>query len=109
VTGFTADQLCIWNQHNIKTIKLAAKIFPFERSIALGPSYYYLLNPDIHNEEALKIIKNGIKIDPYAVDLLNVEVLYEANLKDLEAANKTLNRLCNITPSAYICKFQKKT
>src|SRR5690242_3321764 len=46
ILSITADQFYLngWKEKSIEKIELAALLFPIERDLALGSTYYYLLS-----------------------------------------------------------------
>lgn len=98
--SIAADQhyLIGWKQRDINKIELASKLFPLDRTIALGPSLFYLIE-NLPTEKALRYLDRGLKYDRNAVDLLQAKVTYSLMLgKQIEATN-AYNRLIIIAPN----------
>ena len=105
--GFIADQINLWGGHynnSVRASEIAAKIFPFERDIALAPAYYYVVFPNVQNPVALQAIKDGIKFDPLAVDLIIGKMTYEIFLNNIKDAVETRKQLCKIIPKMEVCR-----
>jgi hypothetical protein len=103
--AITADQFySIGSQHNdVSKFEIAAKLFPIQRDIALGPSYYYLiLNKP--TEQSLAYINRGILYDPNAVDLIKAEIQHSFALGKKDEAVRAFIRLSIIAPNLVINK-----
>ena len=105
--AFIADQINLWGgyyNNSVKASEIAARLFPFERDIALAPAYYYTVFPNVQNPIALQTIKDGIEFDPLAVDLIIGKMTYEVFLNKTKDAIETHKQLCKIVPRIEVCK-----
>lgn len=103
ILSITADQIYLtgWRQLNIFKIEKASILFPLNRSIALGPSYYFILR-EIPSDLALAYIDRGLKYDPNATDILQAKIRYSLLLGKKEEAVGAYNRLSLIAPNSDI-------
>ena len=76
---------------------MAAKLFPLNRNIALGPALFYLVE-NFPSEKALNYLDKGLSYDPNAVDLLQAKVTYSLMLGKQKDATKAYNRLIVLAP-----------
>jgi hypothetical protein len=90
-----------WQQRDIFKIEKAAKLFSLNRSIALGPSYYFVIK-DTPSEQALNYINIGLLYDPNATDLLQAKVKYSFMLGKNEEAKLAYDRLAILAPNSDI-------
>jgi tetratricopeptide (TPR) repeat protein len=103
--AITADQFySTGSQHNdISKLELAAYLFPIERNIALGPSYYFLkINKP--TEQALKYINRGLSYDQNSAELLQASMLCSFKLGKKNEAIRAYIRLSVIAPNSNIIK-----
>ena len=105
ILAITADQLYLigWRQHDAFKIELAAQLFRFDRSIALGTSYLFL---ELNNptEQALNYINRGLTYDPNAADLLQAQMQYSFKLGKKDEAVRAYARLALIAPNSSVVK-----
>lgn len=88
-----------WATNDIKKLELASKIYPYRRDILLGPAYKALYDK-LATKEALENVKLAVKNDPWAVDLLLVDMKIAAALGDEKEAFKIYNKLKQIAPNS---------
>ena len=86
-----------WSQRNLNKIEFASTLFPLNRSIALGPAYFYLAKND-PSEKALNYINAGLIYDPNAVDLLKAKITHSLMLGKQKDATEAYNRLSILAP-----------
>src|ERR1700690_3014611 len=72
--AFCGDQLYLigLEQHDVGKLEFAARLFPFERDIAIGPGMLYVIIWT-DDRRALGAIRMAQEFDPYAADLLRGE------------------------------------
>ena len=75
-------------------------MFPLNRTIALGPSFYYLVKNE-PSEKALKYIDRGLRYDPNAVDLLQAKITYSVMLEKNEEVFNAYAKLISVVPKQY--------
>jgi tetratricopeptide (TPR) repeat protein len=93
-----------WIQQDLHKIEIAAKLFPLNRSIALGPAQFYVIK-DEPSEKALKYIAIGLNYDPNAIDLLQSNFKYKYMMgKDEEALN-AYQKLKKLAPDSSMVKL----
>lgn len=75
--AFCGDQLYLvgLEQHDAGKLELAARLFPFERDIAIGTGMLYVII-STDDRRALGAIRMAQEFDPYAADLLRGEAAY---------------------------------
>ncbi len=84
---------------------MAAHLFPYERLIALGTTYYILvILKDDKSEQALAYIDRGLEYDPNAADLLQAQMQYNYLLGKNDEAIRSYVRLSLIAPNSEIVK-----
>lgn len=98
--SIAADQYYLigWKQFDLDKIETASNLFPLNRSIALGPAYYYLMKNE-PSDKALYYLNVGLNHDPNAVDLLQAKFTYSFMLGKSEEANRAYARLSVIAPN----------
>jgi len=101
-----SDQIYLagWKQLDIHRIEIAAKLFPLNRSIALGPAQFYVIK-DEPSEKALKYITVGLNYDPNAIDLLQSNFKYKYMMGKNEEALNTYRKLKALAPDSQIVKM----
>ncbi len=84
-------------------IELAAHLFPINRYIVLGPTYYFILNRKA-TEQALSFVIRGLKFDPNAADIIQAEMEFNFLLGKNDETIRAFNRLVVIAPNSSIVK-----
>lgn len=109
ILAIVADQFySIGSRHNdVSKLELAAQLFPIERNIALGPSFYFMATNNA-TEQALAYINRGLEYDPYSVDLIESKIQYSLKLGKNEEAIRAFNRLALIVPNNNLVKRLSK-
>ncbi len=106
LSAVVADQLYLsaWRPpFDPSKLELAARIFPFDRAIATSAGYYHLLMNQA-NLTSLSAIKDALKYDPGAADLIQAEMMFSFQLGKNKQAVDAFNRLKRISPNAKIIK-----
>ncbi len=94
-----------WQQRDIVKVEMATHLFPYERLIALGTTYYILtVLKDEKTEQALTYINRGLDYDPNAADLLQAQMQYNYLLGKNDEAIRSYVRLSLIAPNSEIVK-----
>ena len=93
-----------WQQSNIHRIEIAAKLFPLNRTIALGPAQFYIAK-DEPSEKALKYIAVGLNYDPNAIDLLQADFKYKYMMDKNDEVLNTYRKLKALAPDSQIVKM----
>jgi cytochrome c-type biogenesis protein CcmH/NrfG len=78
-------------------LKIASKMYPYNRDIMLGPAYF-ILNDGTVSEENFNILKEELANDPNTVDLSVVYMKMAAVLGHANEAIKTYNKLIKLAP-----------
>jgi hypothetical protein len=90
-------------QLNIHKLELAARLFPINRNIALGPAYYFLATNKA-TEQSLAYINYGLKYDSNNFDLIKTEMVYSFKLGKNDEALRAYARMALIAPNSAIVK-----
>lgn len=93
-----------WKHLDLHKIEIAAKLFPLNRSIALGPAQYFVIQ-DEPSEKALSYLNVGLHYDPNAVDLLQSKFKYSYMMGKNEEALNTYQKLKKIAPDNEMIKL----
>ena len=106
ILSITSDQFYLagWIQRDLHKIEIAAKLFPLNRSIALGPAQFYVIK-DEPSEKALRYIAVGLNYDPNAIDLLQANFKYKYMMGKNEEALNAYQKLKKIAPDNEIVKL----
>jgi hypothetical protein len=86
-----------WSRHDLRKIEFASSLFPLNRSIALGPAYFYLAKNE-PSDKSLHYINAGLIYDPNAVDLLKAKITHSLMLGKQKDATEAYNRLSILAP-----------
>lgn len=94
-----ADQLYVggWQRHDVSGLQLAARLFPYERSIVTGPAYWYITNP---SSDGLAAVVEALRHDPWSADLTEAEMRLSFAMKLNDQAVRAFYRLQRIAPRA---------
>jgi len=85
-------------------LDLSAHLFPMNRYIALGPTYYFIVNRKA-TEQALSFVNRGLEYDPNAGDLIQAEMEFSFLLGKNDEAIRAYNRLSLIAPNSKMIKM----
>ena len=79
-------------------------MFPINRTIALGPSLYYITAKNAPSFEVLSQVDKGLKYDPNAIDMLQAKVRYSYMLGKQNNADAigAYNKLLSMAPKSNI-------
>lgn len=94
-----ADYLYLggWQRHDVAGLQLAARLFPYERSIVTGPAYWYSTNP---SPDGLAAVVEALRHDPWSADLTEAEMRLSSAMKLNDQAVRAFYRLQRIAPRA---------
>jgi tetratricopeptide (TPR) repeat protein len=104
-----ADQLYLWAwPSHPERLELAARIFPYERAIAISPGYFYLLanKPSL---KALHEVRKALEWDNGAADLIQAEMVYSFAMGKTDEAVAAFYRLKRIDPDAPAIKRMERS
>ena len=104
-----SDQLYLegWQTRDVNTLERAVQLFPFDRTIALGPSYLFVATRGFDPRVAVGYVKRGAQWDPWAADLAKAEMVYDFETSDRVGAVAAFERFCKLVPRDHtVCRPQ---
>ena len=92
---------------NPHTYEMASKAFPYERAILLGRAYYFL-RLNAATPEGIREVREGIKKDPTAADLIVADMVYSYTLGKNDDAIRAFAKLEQISPKSWYVQDVKQ-
>lgn len=101
ILGGAADQFFLngVQTHNVKTMVIADRIFPFEKNFLTGEAETLVLN-NVVNDETYRALKYAVNYDPYSARLLNLLMQCAFLMKDDFTAYITLAKINYMFPNS---------